>query len=72
MYFLFPETHGRTLEELAFCKSAAVVSLSWNADHTCSVYEDDIVIEQKKRVEEEIHNDDEKVVHIDEQAEKKV
>jgi len=37
VYFLFPETQGRTLEELAF------------------LYEDDKVVEQKKRVEEEIH-----------------
>ncbi|RDB20183.1 Lactose permease [Hypsizygus marmoreus] len=36
VYFLFPETQGRTLEELAF------------------LYEDDKVIEQKKRVAEEI------------------
>ncbi|KAG6899996.1 hypothetical protein C0993_004615 [Termitomyces sp. T159_Od127] len=54
VYFLFPETHGRTLEELAF------------------LYEDDKVIEQKRRVEEEIHYENEKVVQIDEQAEKKV
>ncbi|KAG6836484.1 hypothetical protein H0H93_007583 [Arthromyces matolae] len=37
VYFLFPETHGHTLEELAF------------------LYEDDKVVEQKKRVEKEIH-----------------
>lgn len=37
VYFLFPETQGRTLEELAF------------------LYEDDKVIEQQRRVEEEIH-----------------
>lgn len=24
VYFFFPETHGRTLEELAFCKSSTV------------------------------------------------
>ncbi|KAG6859642.1 hypothetical protein C0991_000421, partial [Blastosporella zonata] len=39
VYFLFPETQGRTLEELAF------------------LYEDDKVVEQKRRVEEEIHHD---------------
>ncbi|KAF5388328.1 hypothetical protein D9615_000809 [Tricholomella constricta] len=36
VFFLFPETHGRSLEELAF------------------LYEDDKVLEQQKRVEEEI------------------
>ncbi|KAG6829038.1 hypothetical protein H0H87_012808 [Tephrocybe sp. NHM501043] len=40
VYFLFPETYGRTLEELAF------------------LYEDDKVVEQKRRVEEEIHHDE--------------
>ncbi|KAG6902212.1 hypothetical protein C0995_003044 [Termitomyces sp. Mi166 len=57
VYFLFPETHGRTLEELAF------------------LYEDDKVIEQKKRVEEDIHNEEnrnEKDAHIDERSEKRV
>ncbi|KAG6825163.1 hypothetical protein H0H87_010130 [Tephrocybe sp. NHM501043] len=53
VYFLFPETHGRTLEELAF------------------LYEDDKVVEQKKRVEEEIHHD-EKVNDAYDSSEKKV
>jgi len=51
VYFLFPETHGRTLEELAF------------------LYEDDKVVEQKKRVEEEIQLED---AHSDENSKEKV
>ncbi|KAG5730071.1 Lactose permease, partial [Termitomyces sp. T112] len=56
VYFLFPETHGRTLEELAF------------------LYESDKVIEQKRRVEEEIYeNENENLsVRMDEGSDKKV
>ncbi|KAG5723414.1 hypothetical protein E4T56_gene2261 [Termitomyces sp. T112] len=54
VYFLFPETHGRTLEELTF------------------LYEDDKVVEQKRRVDEEIRNQDHgKDINIDERLEAK-
>ncbi|KAG6917656.1 hypothetical protein DXG01_001631 [Tephrocybe rancida] len=52
VYFLFPETHNRTLEELAF------------------LFEDDKIVEQRRRVEEEIHHD-EKDVHVDDASDKK-
>ncbi|KAG6859180.1 hypothetical protein C0991_001158, partial [Blastosporella zonata] len=58
VYFLFPETQGRTLEELAFC--AYMFTLFYDialTKFTPQVYEDDKVVEQKRRVEEEIHHD---------------
>lgn len=60
VYFLFPETQGRTLEELAFRERIyylfSYVCLTWVT--SLSVYEDDKIIEQKKRVEEEIQMDE--------------
>lgn len=63
MYFLFPETSGRTLEELTFCTFSFVIQ---NLDRRfltlAIVYEgDQLRKEQEKRVQEEIqHEENEK------------
>lgn len=57
IWFLFPETSNRTLEELAFCEISSL-HIRINFSHTVTVYEGDVRQEQEKRVENEIQMDE--------------
>lgn len=57
---MFPETTGKSLEELAFCTSHLPSTSNPQCSNVLvsSVFEGDIRAEQEKRVEEQIHEDD--------------
>jgi hypothetical protein len=61
VFLLYPETHGRTLEELAFCKYLLPASIIFNANVLVAVFEDkELADKAVEAVEKEIHVD-----HVD-------
>lgn len=58
IFFMYPETQGRTLEELTFCKYLAAVDLILFTDVLETVFEDKELAERAViAVEKEIHYD---------------
>jgi hypothetical protein len=60
IFFLYPETSGRTLEELAFCKFyISVVAFTSCANFLVLVFEDKELADQAvMAVEKQIHHED--------------
>ena len=57
VYFIFPETSGRSLEELAFRTSSQICSVTWKTLTWSLVFEGNVQELQKQRVEQEIKED---------------
>ena len=83
VYFFYPETQGRTLEELAFCKllfyiKNPCVPISHMLTSCAIVFEDKTLADNVVvAVEKQIHYDDtdptkQEVIHVEETAPKAV
>jgi len=58
MYVFIPETLGRSLEELAFCASLSIVLTLGSLNFRLSVFEEEELNEQKRRIESGLEGTD--------------
>jgi hypothetical protein len=78
IFFMYPETHGRTLEELTFCESSLFSIYIELEANTLVVFEDKELADQAVlAVEKEIHADaydptKQDVVHAEHLGEKQI